>query len=111
MKRDWTYVGDIIAGVVAAIDRPMAYEIMNLGRGEPVLMTDFVDIIENLVGKRAILTTPPAPPSEPKITFADTSKARNLLDYQPKTPVKEGLAHLWDWYQREFLAVQPPRAR
>ena len=111
MKRDWTYIGDIIAGVMAAIDRPVGYEIINLGRGEPVLMTDFVDIIESLVGKRAILSTPPAPPSEPKITFADTSKARNLLGYQPTTPVKEGLAHLWDWYRREILAVQPPGAR
>lgn len=103
MKRDWTFVGDIIAGVIAAIDRPLGYEVINLGRGEPVLMSDFVNIIEGLVGKRAILATPPAPPSEPKVTFADISKARNLLNYDPQTAVGDGLACMWDWYQQEFL--------
>jgi len=103
MKRDWTFVGDIIAGVIAAIERPSGYEVINLGRGEPVLMSDFVNIIEGLVGKRAILATPPAPPSEPKVTFADISKARNLLNYDPQTAVGDGLACMWDWYQQEFL--------
>jgi len=103
MKRDWTYVDDVIAGVIAAIDRPLGYEVINLGRGEPVLMADFVNIIEGLVGKSAILSTPQAPPSEPKVTFADISKARRLLDYDPKTPVVEGLERMWSWYQQEFL--------
>jgi UDP-glucuronate 4-epimerase len=106
MKRDWTYVDDIVAGVVAAIDRPLGYEIINLGRGEPVLMADFVNIIEGLVGKSAILSTPPAPPSEPKINFADISKARRFLDYDPKTAVADGLSRLWDWYQREILSAR-----
>jgi len=104
MRRDWTYIDDIIAGVVAAIDRPLGYETINLGRGTPVWMTDFVEIIEELVGKQAILSTPPAPPSEPKITFADISKARQLLDYDPTTAVADGLTRMWDWYRREFLA-------
>ena len=104
MKRDWTYVDDIIAGVVAATDCPLGCEIINLGRGEPVLMADFVKIIEDLVGKRAILSTPPAPPSEPKINYADISKARMLLDYNPKTAVADGLAQMWDWYRREILS-------
>ncbi|UCC89698.1 MAG: GDP-mannose 4,6-dehydratase, partial [Anaerolineales bacterium] len=104
MERDWTYIDDIVAGIVAAIDRPLGYEIINLGRGEPVLMADFVGIIEELVGKHAILSTPPAPPSEPKTTFADTSKAARLLDYNPRTAVADGLARMWDWYQREILS-------
>jgi len=102
MKRDWTYVADIVSGVVAALDRPLGYQIINLGRGEPVLMADFVHIIEGLVGKKAVLSTPPAPPSEPKITFANIDRARTLLDYQPQTPVAEGLAKLWAWYQTEI---------
>jgi UDP-glucuronate 4-epimerase len=104
MKRDWTYVDDIVSGVVVAIDRPLGYEVINLGRGEPVLMADFVNIIERLVGKSAILSTPPAPPSEPKINFADISKARELLGYAPGTAVAEGLARMWDWYRREILS-------
>jgi UDP-glucuronate 4-epimerase len=103
MKRDWTYIDDIISGVIAALERPLGYEIINLGRGEPVLMADFVNIIEDLVGKKAILTTPPAPASEPKITFANIDKAGQLLDYQPQTSVVDGLARLWAWYQKEVM--------
>lgn len=101
MKRDWTYVDDIVSGIVAALERPLGYEIINLGRGEPVLMADFVEIIEQLVGRKAILSTPPAPASEPKITFANIDKARRLLDYRPRTPVHAGLEKLWQWYHRE----------
>jgi UDP-glucuronate 4-epimerase len=106
LRRDWTYVDDIVAGVVAAVDRPLGYEIINLGRGEPVLMADFVDIIEGLVGKPAVLSTPPAPPSEPEINFADIGKARRLLAYEPKTAIHDGLAGMWDWYRREFLSAR-----
>lgn len=101
MKRDWTYVGDIVAGIVAAMDTPLGYEQVNLGRGEPVLMRDFVNILEQLIGKQAILETPPAPASEPPITFATIDKARRLLDYQPTTDVHAGLEKLWQWYRDE----------
>jgi UDP-glucuronate 4-epimerase len=64
-------------------------------------MAEFVEIIEKLIGKKALLSTPSAPPSEPKITFANIDKARRLLDYHPQTAVADGLAELWNWYQRE----------
>ena len=100
MKRDWTYVGDIAAGVEAALRRPLGYQILNLGRGEPVLMKEFVSIIEELVGQPAILETPPAPASEPHQTYADISRARRLLDYHPETSIQTGLEQLWRWYQQ-----------
>ena len=103
MYRDWTYVGDIASGVVAAVDRPLGYEVINLGRGEPVRMADFVELVEELVGKRAQMTTPPAPPSEPPITYANIGKARDLLGYEPKTPVAEGMRRMWEWYQAEVI--------
>lgn len=103
MKRDWTFVDDIVQGVVLAIDKPLGYEIVNLGNGEPVLMADFVTIVEELVGKKAILETPPAPPSEPAITFANIDKAKSLLGYNPQTPVHDGLAKLWAWYQARHV--------
>ena len=103
MKRDWTYIDDIIGGVIAAIDRQLGYELINLGRGEPVLMTDLVEIIEGLVGYKAILSTPRAPLSEPKITFADIDKARRLLDYNPQTSLAAGLRKFWEWYQQEVM--------
>ena len=103
--RDWTYVGDIADGVSAAMDTPLGYEIINLGRGEPVRMADFVEVIEELVGKKAILETPPAPASEPVRTCADVSKARRLLGYDPQTPVREGLGRLWAWYRARPASV------
>lgn len=103
MKRDWTYVDDIVDGVVRAMRTPAGYQILNLGRGEPVLMADFVRIIEELVGKKAKLETPPAPASEPKITFADIGRARALLGYAPQTPVETGLAKMWDWYRSHVV--------
>ena len=103
MKRDWIYIDDIIGGVIAAIDRQLGYELINLGRGEPVLMTDLVEIIEGLVGYKAILSTPRAPLSEPKITFADIDKARRLLDYNPQTSLAAGLCKFWEWYQQEVM--------
>ena len=100
MHRDWTYVGDIVDGIIAALDRPLGYERINLGRGHPVRMRDFVTMIESLVGKPARMETPPAPPSEPPITYADISKARRLLGYEPQVSVAEGLAKFWAWYQQ-----------
>ena len=103
MHRDWTFVSDIASGVVAAVDRPMGYTVVNLGRGEPVRMADFVELVEEMVGKQARMTTPPAPPSEPAITYADIAKARELLDYEPTTSVVEGMHRFWDWYRAEIL--------
>ena len=103
MYRDWTFVDDIVAGLVAALDRPLGYECINLGRGESVRMADFVEMIEALVQKPARMTTPPAPASEPPITYADISKAQKLIDYQPTVSVEEGLSRQWDWYQSTFL--------
>jgi UDP-glucuronate 4-epimerase len=103
MQRDWTYVDDIVAGILAAADRPLGYALINLGRGEPVWMDRFVELVEELVGKRAILSTPPAPPSEPPVLAASIAKARRLLDYDPTTSVAEGMWQLWQWYQANIM--------
>ena len=100
MHRDWTYIDDIIADLDAAFDRPMPYEIINLGRGEPVLMSDFMTLAQEIVGRQARIHVVPAPPSEPKITYANIDKARRLLEYNPRTSVKEGLTNFWRWYQQ-----------
>jgi UDP-glucuronate 4-epimerase len=99
LHRDWTFVGDIVSGVVAALDTPLGYEVVNLGRGEPVHLRSFVTIIEELVGQPARLVMREAPPSEPPITYANVEKARRLFGYQPQTSIREGLAATWDWYQ------------
>jgi UDP-glucuronate 4-epimerase len=98
MHRDWTYVHDIVAGVVAAADRPLEYEIINLGRGQPVLLADFVRYLEQQAGRKARLVPAPIPDADMPSTYADTSKAERLLGYRPRVSVEEGVRLFWEWY-------------
>jgi UDP-glucuronate 4-epimerase len=103
MKRDWTYVDDIVAGFMGALDTDLKFEILNLGCSCPVENLEFVKVIENLLGKKAIASDTPAPPSEPIVTYADVSKARKLIGYDPKVRVEEGLNRFIDWMRAENL--------
>jgi UDP-glucuronate 4-epimerase len=100
-SRDWTYIDDIVDGVVAALDRPLGYEVINLGCGAPLSMTEFVSIFEKLSGKTANTVDVPAPLSDPPITYCDNSRARRLLGFAPKVPVREGLERTWDWFTKQ----------
>jgi UDP-glucuronate 4-epimerase len=97
LKRDWTYIDDIVAGFVAALDKGLAYEIINLGCSNPVENLEFVKVLEELLGKKAKMVDTPTPASEPLITYADVSKARKLLGYEPKVKVREGLTRFIAW--------------
>jgi len=103
-RRDWTYVDDIVAGVVATLDADYSYEVFNLGRGQPVVMRDFVTIIERLVGKQARIIDAPLPDNEASVTYADVSKAQGMLGYAPRVSIEEGLRNFWQWYQQEIGA-------
>jgi UDP-glucuronate 4-epimerase len=103
LKRDWTYVDDIVAGLVAAIDKKLANEILNLGCGCPVENLEFVKILESLLGKKAKIIDTPTPPSEPLFTFADVSKAKRLIGYEPKVSVAEGLKRFVEWMRAEKI--------
>lgn len=104
MFRDWTFVTDIAQGLIAAVDRPLGFEVINLGRGEPVSLADFIACIETLAGRKAHLKPAPAPDTDMISTHADISKARRLLGYHPTTSVPEGVERLWNWYQKAILA-------
>jgi UDP-glucuronate 4-epimerase len=103
MYRDWTYVGDIVQGVTAATDRPLGHAVINLGRGEPVLLADFIRLIEELAGRKAHLVSGPVPKADIVYTFADIGRARDLLGYAPSVSVREGVTRFWEWYQAEVL--------
>ena len=98
-RRDWTFVTDIVDGILAAADAKLGFEIFNLGRGEPVTMRAFVTILEKLVGKPARWRDAPLPASDLPVTFADTSKARRVLGYSPSVSVEDGLTRFWNWYR------------
>ena len=99
MYRDWTFVDDTVSGIVAALDRPLGYEIINLGRGEPVLLADFVGMMEQLSGRKANLVPTPRLAADFVRNEADISKARRLLDYNPQVSVAEGVRRFWEWYR------------
>jgi UDP-glucuronate 4-epimerase len=101
MYRDWTYVSDTVAGVVAAADHQVGFEVINLGRGEPVLLLDFVHRIEELAGRRARFVSRPKLGSDASATHADIGKARQLLGYAPKVSFNEGVSRFWAWYQQQ----------
>lgn len=105
MSRDWTFISDIVAGVVAAAQRPSGYQVVNLGRGEPVSLSDFVALIEREVGKRAHFEDAPIPTGDIKSTHADVSRARDLLGYEPKVSVEEGVQRFVDWYRRAVASA------
>ncbi len=98
MYRDWTFVNDITDGIVLALDKPLGYEIINLGRGEPTLLADFVRMIEDLAGNKANVVHKPKLAADFIRNQADITKARTLLGYDPQTSVQEGVRIFWEWY-------------
>ncbi|MDH4099767.1 MAG: GDP-mannose 4,6-dehydratase [Nitrospirota bacterium] len=98
--RDFTYVDDILQGVVAAIDRCYPFEIINLGESETTDMKRLIRLIEEAVGKKARINYLPSQPGDVKKTYADISKARRLLDYNPHTKVEKGVPLFVEWYRK-----------
>lgn len=103
LQRDWTFIDDTIAGIVAALEKPLGYRIINLGYGSPIPLTDFIHIYEELIGKPALTTFAPAPTSEPHITYCDNTLARDLLGFKPQVNIEDGLARTWQWYRATYL--------
>jgi UDP-glucuronate 4-epimerase len=99
MYRDWTFVDDIVSGVVAAVDTRLGYEVINIGRGEPVLLADFVKSLEALAGKKAPLVSEPMMKADVAYTYANIDKAKALLGYTPTVSVDEGVRRFYEWYK------------
>jgi len=100
IHRDWTYIDDTVSGVVAALDRALGYEVINLGVGAPISLREFIDVIETLSGRKLNTRDVPTPPSDPPITYCNNAKARRLLDFNPQTRVHDGLAKTWAWFRQ-----------
>jgi len=122
MQRDFTYVDDIVEGVVRVIDNPATaninfdksnpdpasssapYKIYNIGKNEPVKLMDFIEALEEKIGKKAQMNMLPIQPGDVLSTYADVSELINDMDYTPKTSIKEGISNFVDWY-KEFYQV------
>ncbi len=101
MQRDFTYIDDIIDGVLKAVDRCDGYRIYNLGESQPVALCDLIAAIEKALGKKAVIQRLPLQPGDVTRTFADVSAARRDLGYDPNTDLDTGLARFVEWYRAE----------
>jgi len=99
MKRDFTYVGDIVKGVLSAINKPMGYEIINLGNNHPIELTKFISTIENVMGKKVKKRMLPMQSGDVPITYANINKAKKLLNYNPTINIEEGVKNFVEWYR------------
>ncbi|MBI3653904.1 MAG: GDP-mannose 4,6-dehydratase [Acidobacteria bacterium] len=102
-RRDYTYIDDIIAGIIAAMKYTTSqFEVINLGESQTVELRYLIELIENALGKRALIERQPLQAGDVPITFADISKARRLLDYNPQTKIEDGIRRFVEW----FIAVK-----
>jgi UDP-glucuronate 4-epimerase len=103
-SRDYTYVDDIVEGIVAALERIRGYQILNLGRCEVVTLRELVGHIERKLGKRARITTQSEQPGDVRTTCADLTRARQVLGYEPRVGIEEGIGRFVDWYRGQTRA-------
>jgi UDP-glucuronate 4-epimerase len=102
MRRDFTYIDDIIRGIAAAIDLGAKCEIFNLGNNQPEDLLELISLIEKKLGKEAIKQFLPMQPGEVLITYADISKSQKMLGFQPTTSLQKGIGHFIDWYKERY---------
>jgi UDP-glucuronate 4-epimerase len=98
-RRDYTYIDDIVDGVVRAIDACDGYEIYNLGESQTTSLAELVDLIGEACGVEPVLDRQPMQPGDVVVTYADVSKAKEKLGYRPSTTVREGLGRFVEWYR------------
>ena len=99
-RRDYTYIDDIIAGVRAAIDFDQTnYEVVNLGESRTVELKELISLLEQELGQEAIIDSQPLQPGDVPQTFADITKARRLLGYNPQTQIEDGIRRFVEWFR------------
>lgn len=101
--RDYTFIDDIVHGVMKCITHIKGYEIINLGESQTVSLKDLVSYLEKIIGKKALINYKPIQPGDVRMTFADISKAKQILGYNPTHSIESGLTKFVDWYKKEVL--------
>ncbi|MFH1349715.1 MAG: SDR family NAD(P)-dependent oxidoreductase [Pseudomonadota bacterium] len=104
MKRDFTYVDDVVEGTIAALEKPQPYEIFNIGNSRVVELLDFIKIIEEELGRKAEKKMLPMQAGDVLETSADIRKSREMLGFNPKTSIREGIRKFLIWY-RDYYKV------
>jgi len=100
--RDYTYIDDILDGLIKSIERPFRYEIFNLGESRTTKLIELVEIISKCVGRPAEIEWQPKQPGDVEITYADITHARTLLNYNPCIPIEEGIRRYVHWFKKFY---------
>jgi UDP-glucuronate 4-epimerase len=99
-RRDYTYIDDIIQGVRAAIDYEASdYEIFNLGESQTVELRELIDLLERSLDRKAVIDWQPMQPGDVPVTYADITKARRMLGYNPTTKIADGIPKFVEWFR------------
>lgn len=106
MMRDFTYIDDIVDGVLRAIDRCKGFHIYNLGESQPIKLAELIQTLEEVSGKKAIIQREPLQPGDVTRTFADITLAKAELGFNPSTDIRSGLARFVEWFRRESKSMQ-----
>lgn len=110
MKRDFTYIDDIVEGVLRVLDRPATplgtgsapYRVFNIGNSEPVQLLDFIGCIERVLGQSATKRLLPMQPGDVPATYASTQSLQDWVGFAPSTPLEEGIGHFVRWYREYY---------
>lgn len=106
MRRDFTYIDDIVDGVVSALEKAYPLEVFNLGNSQTVELDEFIQSLEKHLGKKAVLNYAPLQPGDVLETFANISHAKDKLGFSPKTKIDEGLGKFIQWYRSYYEEQQ-----
>jgi UDP-glucuronate 4-epimerase len=99
--RDYTYVSDTVDGVLACTRQSFGYQIFNLGESQTVSLSHLIALLEQALGKKALIDRQPVQPGDVPITYADISKAREHLAYSPRVKIEQGIPLFIDWFKRQ----------
>ncbi|MGM9512589.1 SDR family NAD(P)-dependent oxidoreductase [Larkinella sp. GY13] len=97
--RDYTYVDDIVSGIIQSLKNLKGYEVLNIGGSDPISLANLIRVIEQAVGKTALINRLPMQPGDVQQTYADIGKAAQLIDYQPSVRVEDGIRRFVDWFR------------
>ena len=103
--RDYTFISDIVDGVMACTEKQFGFEIFNLGESQTVTLARLVELLEKSLGKKAIIERHPAQPGDVPVTFADITKSRKHLGYAPKVKIEEGIPLFVEWFRKQGAAA------
>jgi UDP-glucuronate 4-epimerase len=108
MARDFTYIDDIVDGIIGSLDHPPArgeHRVLNIGDSHPVGLMEMIEMLEKAIGREATKVMRPMQPGDVTATYADVSKLHALTGYKPKVMLAEGLQKFADWYRQYYGAA------